>query len=98
MVGENARMNKNELIGTLSQNTGLSRSEAASAVEGVFQIIQDTLARGEDVRIVGFGTFSMARRKATTGRNPQTGEPMTIKESNQPRFKAGKVFKDALNV
>ena len=91
-------MNKNELIGALSQNTGLSRSEAASAVEGMFQIIQDTLARGEDVRIVGFGTFSMARRKATTGRNPQTGEPMTIKESNQPRFKAGKGFKDAMNV
>ena len=90
-------MNKNDLIGAVVDATGLSKSDAASAVEGIFDSITTALSRGDEVRLVGFGTFSVAKRKASTGRNPRTGEPMTIKASNQPKFKAGKGLKDAVN-
>ncbi len=90
-------MNKNELISAVADNSGLSRSDASNAVESGFEAIQKALIKGEDVRLVGFGTFIVAKRKASTGRNPQTGEPMEIKASNQPKFKAGKGLKDALN-
>ena len=90
-------MNKNELIGTVAESCGLSKSDASNAVEGVFDAIQKALANGDEVRLVGFGTFSVAKRKASTGRNPRTGEPMEIKASNQPKFKAGKGLKDSLN-
>jgi DNA-binding protein HU-beta len=91
-------MNKQELIGTVSDNAGLSRGDAAKAVEAVFDTISSALKRGDEVRLVGFGTFTVSRRKASTGRNPRTGEPMSIKESSQPKFKAGKGLKDACNV
>ncbi len=91
------RMNKNDLISAVADNSGLSKSDAASAVEGVFESIVKALSSGDEVRLVGFGTFSVAKRKASTGRNPRTGEPMTIKASNQPKFKAGKGLKDAVN-
>ncbi len=90
-------MNKNDLISAVADNSGLSKSDAAAAVEGVFGAIEKALSNGDEVRLVGFGTFSVARRKASTGRNPRTGEPMTIKASNQPKFKAGKGLKDAVN-
>ena len=90
-------MNKNDLISAVADSSGLSKNDASSAVEGVFEAIQKTLADGDEVRLVGFGTFSVAKRKASTGRNPRTGEPMTIKASNQPKFKAGKGLKDAVN-
>lgn len=90
-------MNKNELIGTVADNSGLSRNDATKAVESVFEAISASLAKGDEVRLVGFGTFSVAKRKASTGRNPRTGEPMTIKASTQPKFKAGKGLKDAVN-
>lgn len=90
-------MNKNDLIGAVAETSGLSKSDAANAVEGVFEAIQKTLADGGEVRLVGFGTFSVAKRKASIGRNPRTGDPMTIKASNQPKFKAGKGLKDAVN-
>lgn len=90
-------MNKNDLIGAVAEASGLSKSDAGNAVEGVFDSIQKTLSKGDEVRLVGFGTFSVARRKESTGRNPRTGEPMTIKASNQPKFKAGKGLKDAVN-
>ena len=60
-------------------------------------LISDALKRGDEVRLVGFGTFTLSRRKASTGRNPRTGEPMTIASSAQPKFKAGKLLKDACN-
>ncbi|HEV2567674.1 HU family DNA-binding protein [Sphingomonas sp.] len=91
-------MNKQELIGTVADNAGLSRGDAAKAVEAVFDTISTALKRGDEVRLVGFGTFTVSRRKASTGRNPRTGEPMSIKESSQPKFKAGKGLKDACNV
>ena len=90
-------MNKQELIGAVADVTGLSRTEASRAVETVFDIIGDTLKRGDEVRLVGFGTFTVTKRKASTGRNPRTGEPMKIKASAQPKFKPGKNLKDSVN-
>ncbi len=90
-------MNKNDLIGAVAETSGLGRAEATKAVEGVFDTITDSLKKGEDVRLVGFGTFTVAKRKASTGRNPRTGEPMEIKASSQPKFKAGKGLKDSVN-
>ena len=90
-------MNKNDLIGAVADSSGLSRSDATKAVEGVFEAISGALKKGDEVRLVGFGTFSVAKRKASTGRNPRTGEPMKIKASSQPKFKAGKALKDAVN-
>ena len=90
-------MNKQELIGHVADRAGLSRSEAGRAVETMLDVITSTLKRGDEVRLVGFGNFSVTRRKASTGRNPRTGEPMQIKESTQPKFKAGKGLKDSVN-
>lgn len=90
-------MNKNELIGAVADASGLSRNDATKAVEAVFGTIESTLAKGDEVRLVGFGTFAVAKRKASMGRNPRTGEPMQIKASTQPKFKAGKGLKDAVN-
>lgn len=90
-------MNKNELIGAVVEASGLTRSDATKAVEGVFDSISTALKQGDEVRLVGFGTFSVTKRKASTGRNPRTGEPMKINASSQPKFKAGKVLKDAVN-
>ena len=90
-------MNKQELIGQVADTTGLGRSEASRAVEAVFDSITSALKKGDEVRLVGFGTFSCSRRKASTGRNPRTGEPMQIKESTQPKFTAGKGLKDSVN-
>ncbi|MBS0503896.1 MAG: HU family DNA-binding protein [Proteobacteria bacterium] len=90
-------MNKQELIGTVADAAGLGRGDASRAVEAVFDTITSALKRGDEVRLVGFGTFTVTRRKASTGRNPRTGEPMSIKESSQPKFKAGKGLKDACN-
>lgn len=90
-------MNKNDLINAVADASGLSKSDSSSAVEAVFDSITNSLSKGDEVRLVGFGTFSVARRKSSTGRNPRTGEPMTIKASNQPKFKAGKGLKDAVN-
>jgi len=90
-------MNKNDLISAVAVSSGLSRNDATKAVEGVFDAISDSLKKGDEVRLVGFGTFSVAKRKASTGRNPRTGEAMEIKASSQPKFKAGKGLKDAVN-
>jgi DNA-binding protein HU-beta len=92
------KMNKQELIGAVAETTGLNRGDASKAVEGVFDAISGALKRGDEVRLVGFGTFTVSKRKASTGRNPRTGEPMSIKESTQPKFKAGKGLKDSVNV
>jgi DNA-binding protein HU-beta len=90
-------MNKNDLITAVSTSSGLTRNDAVKAVEGVFEAISDALKKGDEVRLVGFGTFSVAKRKASTGRNPRTGEAMEIKASSQPKFKAGKGLKDSVN-
>lgn len=90
-------MNKQELIGAVADTTGMNRADAGRAVEAVFDAITGAMKRGDEVRLVGFGTFAAAKRKASTGRNPRTGEPMEIKASVQPKFKAGKGLKDACN-
>ena len=90
-------MNKNDLIAAVADSTGLSKADSAKAVDGVFDSITGSLKKGTEVRLVGFGTFSVARRKASEGRNPRTGEKIKIPASNQAKFKAGKDLKDALN-
>ena len=90
-------MNKNELVASVAGATDMSKADAANAVDGVFGAITSALSGGDEVRLVGFGTFSVSHRKATQGRNPRTGETIQIKASNQPKFKAGKALKDAVN-
>ena len=90
-------MNKNDLVSAVSSSTGMSKADGAKAVEGVFDAISGALSSGGDVRIVGYGTFSVVNRKSTTGRNPRTGEAIQIPASKQPKFKAGKGLKDAVN-
>tara|TARA_E500000075_G_C6705475_1_gene181959 strand:- start:176 stop:490 length:315 start_codon:yes stop_codon:yes gene_type:complete len=90
-------MNKNDLINNVADAAGISKTAASSAVDAVFDSISSALSSGGDVRLVGFGTFSVANRKATTGRNPRTGEVINIAASKSPKFKAGKALKDAVN-
>jgi len=90
-------MNKNELIGAVASSAGISKSQASDAVEAVFGSISSELSSGGEVRLVGFGTFMVADRKATTGRNPRTGEAIQIKASKQPKFRPGKSLKESVN-
>lgn len=90
-------MNKNDLVASVADSSGLSKADAGKAVDSVLDNITSALQGGTEVRLVGFGTFSVAQRKATTGRNPQTGATIQIPASKQPKFKAGKGLKDALN-
>lgn len=90
-------MNKNDLVAEVANSSGLSKADSAKAVDAVFDTISRSLAGGSEVRLVGFGTFSVANRKATTGRNPRTGEKIQIPASRQPKFKAGKGLKTAVN-
>ncbi len=90
-------MNKNELTNVVAEKTGLSKTQAAEAVDGVFEAITAALKSGDEVRLVGFGTFAVSQRKASKGRNPATGAEIDIPASNQPKFKPGKGLKDALN-
>ena len=90
-------MNKNDLIANVADDAGLSKADATKAVDSVFDTITAALKKGGDVRLVGFGTFSVVKRKASQGRNPRTGEPINIPASNQPKFKAGKGLKDSVN-
>ncbi|MDH3588429.1 MAG: HU family DNA-binding protein [Gammaproteobacteria bacterium] len=90
-------MNKGELIEAVAEAANLSKSDANDAVESVLECITKSLQKGDNVTLVGFGTFSVKRRAARTGRNPRTGEPLQIKASNAPGFKAGKGLKDAVN-
>jgi DNA-binding protein HU-beta len=90
-------VNKNDLVSQVAGATELSKADAAKAVESVFGSITSTLATGGEVRLVGFGTFSVARRQASEGRNPRTGEKIHIPASNQAKFKAGKALKAAVN-
>ena len=90
-------MNKNDLIAAVADGTGLTKADAAKAVDSVFDTITASLKSQTEVRLVGFGTFSVANRRASEGRNPRTGEKIQIPASKQPKFKAGKGLKDAVN-
>jgi DNA-binding protein HU-beta len=90
-------VNKNDLIAEVADRSGLSKADATKAVDYVFDIITESLKKEEEVRLVGFGTFNVSHRAATEGRNPRTGEAIQIPASKQPKFKAGKGLKDAVN-
>ena len=90
-------MNKNELVSAVAEKAGISKGDAQSAVDAVFAVISNELKSGGDVRLVGFGNFSVSRREASTGRNPQTGAEVQIPARNVPKFTAGKGLKDAVN-
>ncbi len=90
-------MNKNDLMAAVSSSAGLSKQDSSKTVEIILDTITNALKRGEEVRLVGFGTFSVSHRKATTGRNPRTGESIQIPASKRPKFTVGKALKDAVN-
>lgn len=90
-------MNKNDLVAAVSNGTGLSKTDAAKAVDGMLDAITGALKGGGDVRLVGFGTFVVSKRAASKGRNPRTGETIQIPASKQPKFRAGKELKAAVN-
>ncbi|CAM3942827.1 HU family DNA-binding protein [Bacillus cereus] len=89
-------MNKTELIKSVAQNAEISQKEATVVLQTVVESITNTLAAGEKVQLIGFGTFEVRERAARTGRNPQTGEEMQIAASKVPAFKAGKELKEAV--
>lgn len=89
-------MNKSELISSVAETAELSKKDATAAVEAVFGAVQDTLAKGDKVQVIGFGTFEVRERAARKGRNPQTGKEIEIAASKVPAFKAGKALKDAV--
>ncbi len=89
-------MNKTDLIEAISEASGLTKADAGRALEATTSAIAKALKKGDTVSLVGFGTFSVKKRPARTGRNPATGETIKIKASKTPSFKAGKGFKDAI--
>ena len=90
-------MNKSELVEHISQAADISKAQAGGALDALVDGVTRSLKRGKDVTIVGFGTFTVAKRKARTGRNPQTGETIKIKAQKAPKFRPGKSLKEALN-
>ena len=90
-------MNKTELVAVIAENAELSKKDAEKALSATIAAITDAMVSGDKVQLVGFGTFETSERAAREGRNPQTGETMTIKASKTPKFKAGKALKDMMN-
>jgi DNA-binding protein HU-beta len=90
-------VNKNELISKVAETSGLTKADAARAVDGVLDSISSSLSSKQEVRLAGFGTFTVTHRKATTGRNPRTGAPIQIAASNMPKFRPGKGLREAVN-
>jgi len=95
--GKGRSMNKAELIEAVAAAADLSKAAAARAVDAVFDAVTQSLKDGDQVTVVGFGTFLVRDRSARTGRNPQTGETINIAAAKAPSFKAGKALKDAVN-
>lgn len=89
-------MNKNELVDAVASAASLKKSEAETVLEAILATISGELKKGSEVRLVGFGTFTVSNRAATEGRNPRTGETIKIPARRVPRFKAGKGLKDAI--
>jgi DNA-binding protein HU-beta len=90
-------MNKSDLVDAIAKSSGLSKADAGRALDALVKTVTKTLKKGDTVSLVGFGTFSVRKRAARTGRNPRTGETIKIKASKNPAFKAGKALKDAVN-
>ncbi|MDE5415363.1 MULTISPECIES: HU family DNA-binding protein [Alkalihalobacterium] len=89
-------MNKTELINAVAEHSELTKKDVSTCVNSLFEVISDTLAKGESIQIIGFGNFEVRERAARKGRNPQTGEEIEIAASKTPAFKAGKQLKDAV--
>ena len=89
-------MNKNELITAVSEKANMNKVDTEKALKAFTEVVEEELKKGEKIQLVGFGTFEVSERAARTGRNPQTGEEMTIAASKSPKFKAGKALKDAV--
>jgi DNA-binding protein HU-beta len=89
-------MNKGDFVGAIADASGLTKADTERAVEGMFKVVKKTLKSGDSISLVGFGTFVVRKRAARIGRNPRTGEPIKIKASKVPAFKAGKALKDAM--
>ena len=90
-------MNKAEFVSAVADDAELSKADAGRAVDAMIGVISKALKKGDTVTLVGFGTFSVRKRAARQGRNPQTGDTIKIKASKNPAFKAGKALKDAVN-
>ena len=90
-------MNKEELVAAIADKAELSKKDADAALKAFTDVVAEELKKGEKIQLVGFGTFEVSERAARTGRNPQTGEEMTIPASKAPKFKAGKALKDLMN-
>ena len=90
-------MNKNELVASLAEKTGLKKTELEKVLKAFTETVTDELKKGEKIQLVGFGTFETATREAREGRNPRTGATMKIAATKAPKFKAGKALKDAVN-
>lgn len=90
-------MNKSELIDAIAESADISKAAAGRAVDAVVESVTDALKKGDQVTLIGFGTFSVKERAARTGRNPQTGAEIQIAAAKIPSFKAGKALKDAVN-
>ncbi len=89
-------MNKVELVAEIAEISGLKKVEAEKALDAFMQAVNAALAKGEEVRLIGFGTFAVSKRAATEGRNPKTGEAIRIPERLVPKFRAGKQLKDSV--
>ena len=90
-------MNRTELVAAMAEKTQLSKKDAEAALKAFVDVVSEEMKKGEKVQVVGFGTFEVSERAAREGRNPQTGETMTIAASKTPKFKAGKALKDLVN-
>lgn len=90
-------MNKSELIAAMAENSGLSQADAKKALDGLTDAISNALQSGDNVALIGFGTFSVTHKPARTGRNPQTGKEIKIEAKKVPTFKAGSGLKGSLN-
>ena len=90
-------MNKAEFVEAIAAATGYTNVVTKETVDAMIEVVKSSLKKGKDIRLVGFGTFSVAKRKATTGRNPRTGEAIKIKACKLPKFKAGKSLKESVN-
>lgn len=90
-------MNKSQLVDQIAAGADISKAAAGRALDAVISAVTESLQSGEDVALVGFGTFAVKERAARTGRNPQTGKEITIAAAKVPSFRAGKMLKDAVN-
>ena len=89
-------MNKNELIADVADKTDLTKAKAAEALDAIMDVISKAISKGDEVRLVGFGTFTVVHRKATEGRNPRTGAVIKIAAKNKPKFKPGKALTEVV--